>query len=62
MSHFYLVLNGTRVDAVFRYYMEAHLYVKSEGGKIMRDDTFARKYGEDASLDDVTTQAEPGMS
>lgn len=50
MSHFYLVLRGGRVDAVFRYYIEAFVWIKANGGRIMRDDTYERRFGADSPL------------
>jgi len=45
MGHFYLVMRYGRVDAVFRYYPEAFVWVKANGGRILRDDTYEQRYG-----------------
>jgi hypothetical protein len=50
MSHFYLVLRNGRVDAVFRFYIDAFVWIQREGGRIMRDDTFEARFGADAQL------------
>lgn len=49
-THFYLVIRHGRVDAVFRYYLDAYVWIRREGGRIMRDDTYARRFGEDSEL------------